>query len=382
MNFSLRTQWNLTENELARAVREARAAGAVFDLTVSNPTECGFAYDAEAILSPLSAPAALRYEPDPLGMLLAREAVVGYYGEHGAEVRAERLCLTTSTSEAYSFLFRLLCDAGDEVLVARPSYPLFDFIAQLDDVRLTEYPLLYDHGWHVDLHALRQAITPRTRAVIFVHPNNPTGNFASEAERAALEQLCVERGLALIVDEVFLDYALEEGAARSFAAGSSQALTFVLSGLSKVCGLPQMKVAWIAASGPAALVDAAMGRLEVIADTFLSVNAPMQHALPAWLAGRHALQQQVRERMRANLAALDERVRGTQADRLELGGGWTVVLRVPRAVGGRHFVEAALAASVITQPGKFYGLPEGRVVMSLLTPRETWDHGLALLPID
>jgi alanine-synthesizing transaminase len=382
MNFSSRTQWNLTENELARAVREARASGAVFDLTVSNPTACGFAYDADAILQSLSAPAALRYEPDPLGMMSAREAIALYYRDLGVKLDTGRLCLTTSTSEAYSFLFRLLCDPGDEVLVARPSYPLFDFIAQLDNVRLTEYALVYHDGWHIDLTALARAITPRTRAVIAVHPNNPTGNFVSPGEREALQRLCAEHGLALIVDEVFLDYGLDTHPPQTFAARNGQALTFVLSGLSKVCGLPQMKVSWIVASGPAALVDAAIARLEVIADTFLSVNAPMQQALPAWLAGRHALQLQVRERMRANLAALDERVRGTQADRLALGGGWTVVLRVPRSVGGRYFAEAAMAAGVVTQPGEFYGLPEGRIVLSLLTPRETWDCGLALLPID
>jgi alanine-synthesizing transaminase len=389
MRFSSRTGWELGENDLAASVREARASGReLFDLTVSNPTACGFAYDAAQLLAPLAESAALRYEPDPLGMIHAREAVARYYRDHGAEVALDRLCLTTSTSEAYSFLFRLLCDPGDEVLIARPSYPLFDYIARLDDVTLREYPLLYDpgaaldgaHGWQIDLHALEAAIGPRTRAVIVVHPNNPTGNFASGAEREALEQICAERGLALIVDEVFLDYALKPEQAMTFATGGP-ALCFVLSGLSKICGLPQMKASWIAASGPDALVREAMARLEVIADTFLSMNAPVQFALPRWLSQRAALQLQILERMRANLAALDARLAGTSAQRLAMQGGWTAVLRVPRDVGGRNFVDAALDGGVIVQPGEFYGLPAGRVVLSLLTPQATWEQGLARLPV-
>ena len=383
MNFSTRTNWDLAENDLAVAVRAVRAAGTeLLDLTVSNPTDCGFLYDAKALLNPLSQVEAMHYEPDPLGMATARAAVAQYYRDAGAEVAVERLCLTTSTSEAYSFLFRLLCDPGDEVLIARPSYPLFDFIARLDDVRLIEYPLLYDYGWHIDLHALEQAITPRTRAIVIVHPNNPTGNFASDAERTALDELCARRDLALIVDEVFLDYPVEEIRPRSFAAGRSQALTFVLSGLSKVCGLPQMKVSWIAANGPDDAVGRAMARIEVIADTFLSMNAPMQQALPHWLAGREELQRHIRARMQTNLTALDARLPGTQANRLETHGGWTVVLRVPRTVKGRPFAEAALEQGVVVQPGEFYGLPEGRVVLSLLTPSLAWERGLGLLPID
>ncbi len=390
MNFSLRTNWNLAENELTAAIRARRAAGqSLFDLTVSNPTRCGFAYDDAALLAPLSNIAALHYEPEPLGMITAREAVACYYSDAGSSIPLDRLCLTTSTSEAYSFLFRLLCSSGDEVLVARPSYPLFDYIAQLDDVRLREYPLLYDpnadipsgYGWAIDLHALEAAITPSTRAVILVHPNNPTGNFVYPSEREVLEAICVQHGLALIVDEVFLDYQLGE-AQRSFTTGDSQCLTFVLSGISKVCGLPQMKASWIAACGPQSLVGEAMQRMEIIADTFLSMNAPVQFALPTWLAMRHTFQQQVRDRMASNLALLDARLRSTSAQRLALQGGWTAVLRVPRSVDGKQFSEAALDRGVLVQPGEFYGLDEGRAVISLLTPPEIWTTGLKLLPID
>jgi alanine-synthesizing transaminase len=381
MQFSERTSWELSENSFAAALREARASGReLFDLTVSNPTACGFSYDDKALLSPLAEPAALLYEPEPLGMASARDAVAAYYRDAGADIPRDRICLTTSTSEAYSYLFRLLCDPGDEVLVASPSYPLFDYIARLDDVRLVQYPLLYDHGWLIDLHTLAASITDRTRAIIVVHPNNPTGHFCSASERQALQTLCAERGLALIVDEVFLDYPLPGVTAKSFAAEATPALTFVLSGLSKVCALPQMKCSWIANLGPHVETAAAMARLEIIADTFLSMNAPVQHALPAWLAGRHTMQEQIRTRMSENTTALDLALAGSACQRLEMDAGWTAVLRVPRTVGGVDFCAAALAGGVVLQPGEFYGLPEGRAVLSLLTLPETWRKGLALLP--
>jgi alanine-synthesizing transaminase len=379
MDFSRRTAWDLGEHELAAAVRVRRAGGEeVIDLTVSNPTSCGFGYDEALLLGPLASAAGLGYAADPLGMRAARAAVAGYYRDLGAEVAVERICLTTSTSEAYSFLFRLLCDPGDEVLVARPSYPLFDFLARLDDVELREYALLHDPhaGWSIDLDGLRAAIGARTRAVIVVHPNNPTGNFASAAERATLEALCAEKGIALLVDEVFLDYAIGEQQP-SFALGEARCLTFVLSGVSKICGLPQMKVSWMVAGGPGALVGAAMERVEVIADTFLSLNAPVQLALPVWLEQRHSIQRQILERVRENLGVLE----GAAGQRLGVEAGWTAVLRVPRTVDGVPFAEAAVGRGVLVQPGEFYGLPQGRAVVSLLTPVELWRRGLALLPL-
>jgi aspartate/methionine/tyrosine aminotransferase len=392
MRFSARTAWELGENALAAQLRERRTRGEqVLDLTVSNPTACGFVYEREALLSPLAGAAALEYEPEPFGLERARSAVAEYYRDHNAQVPIEHICLTTSTSEAYSYLFRLLCDPGDEILIARPSYPLFDFIARLDSVVLREYPLEYDPGatsasalaWTIDFAALRASITERTRAIVVVHPNNPTGNYTSDAERDELETLCAEHGLALIVDEVFLDYAISPSARpRSFASGDGPAPCFVLSGVSKVCALPQMKLSWIAARGPAETLRNALARLEIVADTFLSVNAPTQAALPSWLSGRKALHDQVRERVRRNLAALDARLRGTHADRLAVAGGWTAVLRVPREIEGQPFAEAALERGVLVQPGEFYGLPQGRAVVSLLSLPEVWDRGLKLLPID
>jgi aspartate/methionine/tyrosine aminotransferase len=364
-------------------VREARASGRrLYDLTVSNPTRCGFRYDVEALLGPLRDPRALVYDPNPHGMASAREAVARYYAGHGARVAADDLILTTSTSESYSFLFRLLCDAGDEVLVAQPSYPLFDFLADLDDVRLRPYPLFYDHGWWIDLALLERAITPRTRAVLVVHPNNPTGHWTGAGERERLEAICAQHGLALIVDEVFLDYPLREltPPPRSFACGPHPALTFVLSGLSKIAGLPQMKAAWIAALGPERVRAEALARLEIVADTFLSMNAPVQLAMPSWLAGCAAIQAQILERARGNLATL-RRIAAESPGRLqvlEADAGWSAVLTLPGCVGEAECAERlARERGVIVHPGSFYGMGEaGRVVISLIGPAEEFAAGI------
>src|SRR5258708_26557852 len=248
--FAKRTNWNLAPNRLSEALAGHRAAGKpLLDLTVSNPTECGFEYDSSAILKALSNPDALSYEPNPRGLESARRAVAGYYADRKEDVSAEDIFLTTSTSEAYSYVFRTLCDPGDELLIPSPSYPLFDFLAEIQDVSLVRYPLLYDHGWQIDFHALEQAITPRTRGVIVVHPNNPTGQFAKHAEMSKLNAICSAREMAIIADEVFLDFAFEENRPASFATNRG-APTFTLSGLSKISGLPQMKPAWLIPAGP------------------------------------------------------------------------------------------------------------------------------------
>ncbi len=378
--FSTRTAWDTTETSLAQATRERRSSGLPFiDLTASNPTHCGFNYDEPAILSALNDPRALLYDPNPRGMRSAREAVAQYYADHNASIDPEHIFLTTSTSEAYSYLFRLLADAGDEILIAQPSYPLFDFLAQLEDVRLVPYPLFYDHGWHLDIEALRRRITPRTKAIALVHPNNPTGHFTKPAERRQLEQICAEHGLALIVDEVFLDYAFPGNAAPSFAAGDHPALTFVLSGLSKVSALPQMKAAWLVAFGPDALLQSSLNRLEIIADTFLSMNAPIQRALPAWLASRAHMQDQIRSRVAANLAALDK-ILATQTliSRLEVEAGWYATLRVPALAPGEDLaIRLVRNHGVSVHPGSSFGFAEsGWLVLSLLTPPEEFLSGI------
>ena len=377
--FSDRTRWDLRETAYAAAVRTARAQSQpLLDLTASNPTTCGFAYDPAAWSEALCAPQSAIYNPDPRGLPSARAAVAEYYEQGtGVVVDPDAITLTTSTSEAYSFLFRLLCDPGDEILIAQPSYPLFEFLAALDSVRLVPYPLFYDHGWHIDLAALRAAITPHTRAIVVVQPNNPTGHFTQPQERQVLEALCVEHGLALIVDEVFLDYALDAepqrvARAHSFAAGAHPALTFVLSGLSKISALPQMKVAWIFSQGPQPALHEALSRLEVIADTFLSMNAPLQHALPALLAARHKMQRQILERTRANLVALDAQLsRQSLITRLHAEAGWYAILRVPALAADEETAVRLLQEQrVLVHPGSFYGMPaQGWLVLSLL-PRE------------
>lgn len=380
--FAKRTNWNLETNRLSAALEAHRAAGKpLIDLTVSNPTECGFAYDEKAILAALQNPAALKYEPNPRGLEVARNAVAQYYAEHCAAVSLNDIFLTTSTSEAYSFIFRTLCDPADELLIPEPSYPLFELLADIQDVRLVRYPLLYDHGWQIDFHTLEQAITPRTRGVIVVHPNNPTGHFCKPHEMQKLNEICAAREIAIIADEVFLDFALKEKLPATFAANSG-ALTFTLSGLSKICGLPQMKAAWLIASGAEPCKSEALARLEVIADTYLSMNAPIQWALPTLLGQRHAFQIQLMARVRENLAELDKQLVGQKfCSRLEVEGGWNAIIRVPATRTDDDLALELLATKgVYVHPGHLYDFSsEGFVVLSLITPEESFGEGIQLL---
>jgi len=373
MRFSRRTGWNTEESALARAHRlRAQAGLPIADLTASNPTRCGFDY-APDLLHALTDASAFDYDPQPRGSLRAREAVCGYYADHGALVRPEQVVLTTSSSEAYSYLFRLLCDPGNEILVPQPGYPLFDFLAALDDVRLKPAPLVYDHGWQMDPEGFRRTITPQARAIVVVHPNNPTGHFTKPWEAEALARICREFELSLIVDEVFLDYGFSDAGER-FVAGLAGAAVFVVSGLSKIAGLPQMKAAWIAAFGPERERGEALARLEIVADTFLSMNAPVQLAMASWLAGREGIQGQIRERARGNLATL-RRVAVESPGRLqvlEVDAGWSAVLGLPGCVGEVDCAERlARERGVIVHPGGFYGMGEaGRVVVSLIGSAE------------
>jgi len=380
--FADRTRWNLAPNRLSEALARRRAAGLpVLDLTVSNPTECGFEFEAKAILNALAHPAALTYAPNPRGMLPARQAVAEYYAGHGATVRPEDIVLTTSTSEAYSFVFRLLCNPGEAVLVPAPSYPLFEFLADLCDVHLARYPLIYDHGWQIDFHALERALTAATRAIVVVHPNNPTGHFTRAAEAERLSALSAERGLALVADEVFFDFPLVQEKPRTFAA-DSRALTFTLSGLSKICGLPQMKAAWVVTRGPEEEKARALDRLEVIADTYLSMNAPVQLAMPALLGLREGFERQVLSRLRRNLAELDRQLAAQRAcSRLNCEGGWYAVLRVPATRTDEELaVELLDTRGVYVHPGHFFDFPaNGFVVVSLLTPENCLAEGLRML---
>ena len=383
--FADRTNWNLDANRLSEALARHRAEGKqLLDLTASNPTECGFHYDGEAILRAVSSPAALVYTPDPKGLETARRAVSAYYAARGDDVPTGDIFLTTSTSEAYSFVFRTLCDPGDEVLVPEPSYPLFGFLADIHDVRLARYPLVYEDGWQIDFHALEQAITPRTRGVIVVHPNNPTGHFTRPEEVTKLSEICSAREMVLIADEVFLDFALTEKRPGSFAANAG-ALTFTMSGLSKISGLPQMKAAWLVTSGPQPLKTQALARLEVIADTYLSMNAPVQLAIPVFLEQRHGFQKQLMARVRKNLTEFDRQLAAQKScGRLKVEGGWYAVLREPARRGGRSdedlAIELLTSNGVYVHPGHFYDFPsDGYLIVSLITPEREFAEGARLL---
>jgi alanine-synthesizing transaminase len=377
--FSTRTNWNLNTTRLAESLARLRASKRkLIDLSASNPTEVGFRYDGASILKAFISPSALKYNPDPSGLRSARLAVGEYYLGLNEHVSADDLILTTSTSEAYSYVFRLLCNAGDELLIPSPSYPLFDFLAELQDVKLVRYPLFYDLGWHVDFHALRQAITPRTRGIILVHPNNPTGHYTKPGERETLNALCAEHELAIIADEVFLDFNLAGNGARSFVS-NGDALTFTMSGISKISGLPQMKLSWLAVSGPEEQKREALGRLEVIADTFLSMNATVQIAAPALLAQRHGFQEQLLGRVRSNLAELDSQLlEKKECSRLAVEAGWYAVLRVPVTRSDEDLaVELLEEHGVYVHPGHFYDFSgDGHLVVSLITPEREFREGL------
>ena len=358
MKFSARFPGELQANAFARLLAEKRRAGArVLDLTESNPTRAGIVYP-EGFLNGLAGDRAARYEPEPFGLLFAREEIARAY-----DAEADRVVLTASTSEAYSWLFKLFCDPGDEVLVPRPTYPLFEYLATFESVAVRNYSLFYDHGWFIDFHSLRRAATSRTRAIVVVNPNNPTGHFLARHEWPELASF----GLPVISDEVFRDYPLSPSAgALTTLQHLEDTPVFTLNGLSKAAGLPQLKLAWTIANHAAA---AALPRLELIADTYLSVGTPVQCALPGLLNFRSGVQRQIGERTRGNLAFL--RASGLRV--LDVEAGWYAI--VP------HDEDAALALlrdrDVLVQPGYFYDFEKpGYLVLSLLTPPETFQEGV------
>jgi aspartate/methionine/tyrosine aminotransferase len=386
--FTARTNWNLQTNRFARALDAHRSVGkALLDLTASNPTTCGFEYPAQEILSALADPRALEYSPESKGLRVAREAVAEYYsgrpgfGICAGSVDPERIILTAGTSEAYGYVFRLLCEPDDEILFPAPSYPLLEYLAALNDVRLVPYPLFYDHGWHMDLAALRAALTPRSRAVLVVHPNNPTGSFVMPKEAIELHSICADREMAVVSDEVFLDYSAESKPHSTFAF-DGPALAFTLSGLSKISALPQMKLAWLVASGPETLVQRAMERLEIVADTFLSPGTPVQLALPRLLGIREEIQRQLQSRIAANLAHLDSVLSPNKLlSRLDRQGGWYATLRVP-ATGSDEDLAVTLLEKhdVLVHPGRFFDFrQDGFLVLSLITPESDFREGVRRL---
>ena len=375
--FSRRFRWNLQPNRFSLLLEEKKRAGQrLLDLTESNPTRVGLQYARNEILRALSS-GGFDYEPSATGLDAAREAICRYYRDHSIEVTPDQLLITTSTSEGYGYLFKLLADPEDEILVPAPSYPLLDFLSAFEGVNLATYRLEYDHlgGWSLDIDSLEDAVTSRTRAIVVVSPNNPTGTFLSADERATLVRVCNRCNLVLIVDEVFLDYGPLDS--HSFA-DETRCLTFVLSGLSKVCGLPQMKLGWILTVSKEGYSREARDKLELISDTYLSVSTPVQHAAPMWLEMRHLVQDQIRRRVQSNLQVLSQLVHNTACRLLKSEGGWYSVVEVPRNVSEEELTLSLLEDDdVVVHPGYFFDFPrEAFVVLSLLTPPDAFNEGV------
>jgi aspartate/methionine/tyrosine aminotransferase len=385
--FSHRTAWPRRENALELALQKARGQGRVIlDLTASNPTRLGLhdRTEGDALLRALAHPISLVYDPHPFGGVEARRAVRDLLHPDGKGPPVEQVCLTASTSESYAYLFELFCDPGDAVLVPTPSYPLFDFLAGLEGVGLMRYPLRYDGEWHVDLPALRTvAADPRVRALLAIHPNNPTGNYLTRDELAAMTSLCAERQIGFICDEVFFDFALQPPGKQPRAGHAHQnspCLTFTLGGLSKSAGWPQLKLGYMVANGPGPEVNEAMERLGLIADSYLSVGAPIQAALPDVLTHSSGFRERVRARLSRNLALL----RRMSADKpwgvLQVEGGWNAILRVPQTTSSEDWAVRLVAdAGVLVQPGYFYELPESHLVVSLLVESHDLERGAEIL---
>jgi alanine-synthesizing transaminase len=379
--YSRRLPWSVPPSPLALLVEGEIARGAVLlDLTSSNPTRASLPYP-ETLLSALTHPAGLVYQPDPAGVPAARAAIAGYYAERGHAVDPEHLVLTASTSEAYAWLFKLLCDPGDAVLVPAPSYPLFDYLGALECVLLRPYPLGFDGHWYLDVAELGR-VSDGAKAALLVHPNNPTGSFLSRTEWEALVPLAEARGLALVVDEVFSDFVLTSGGDRlDSTVSEKRVLTFTLSGLSKVVGLPQLKLGWIHVGGPAVAVAEALARLELIADTYLSVSTPVALATPQLLGERERLAAPIAERTAGNLVRMAEAVRDSPVSLLPVAGGWYAMLRLPRTRSDEDWAMTLVARDgVLVQPGYFYDVPlEACLIISLLTPPEILKEGLGRL---
>ena len=377
--FSDRTAWDTAINAFAQRRADLERAGVrLLDLTESNPTRCDFP-PLPGLVDDLADPANLQYEPSPTGGLAARRAVAALYEAKGVSVDPARIVLTASTSEAYSFLFRLLANPGDEFLAPTPSYPLLAYLADVNDVTLVPYPWRLQERWRVDLPAAARAVTPRTRALVVVSPNNPTGACLRRAEQAALVELCRRRELALIADEVFADYRwATDPDIPATLADCRDCLTFVLGGLSKTLGLPQMKLGWIVMTGPDALVQQALSRLEVIADTYLSVNTPVQRALPGWLAQTPAIQAPIRRRIADHRRRLREVWPGHL---LPADGGWSAVLRIPQLANDEAFALELMATQhVVVYPGALFGFEApGHLVLSLLPPPDAFGEGVRRL---
>ncbi|MCB9772450.1 MAG: pyridoxal phosphate-dependent aminotransferase [Candidatus Omnitrophica bacterium] len=380
MRFARRTEWELTPNKITGILEDFKKNGQkILDLTESNPTRCGFAYSQNGLLNQLATPDNMLYVPLTQGLLSSRQAIAAYYQNQNIAISPDQIFLTASTSEAYTFLFRLLADPGDTVLFPSPSYPLFDFLVDLNDLERGFYPLVYNDTWVVDFAELGNHITRQTKAIVTVNPNNPTGTFIKKEELAQLNKVCCAARCALISDEVFFDYAFDRKAHFLSFAANTENLTFTLGGLSKTLGLPQMKLSWIVVNGPQDMMREAIGRLEVIADTYLSVNTPVQNALPSWLASRPVIQDEIMKRVCTNREYLlrnftDHRL-GTV---LHADGGWYLILKLIGSVDEEELIEQLLLEDqVYVHPGYFFNFNEGSyLILSLLPLTKTFSEGV------
>ncbi len=382
VNFSTRTNWPLDSNPLIQRLEALRRRNVpLIDLTESNPTRCHFPYPAKDILQNLSKAKNLLYEPSSAGMLKARQAVADYYDRKGYRIHPQQIILTSSTSEAYAFLFRLLLNVDDAVLIGQPSYPLFQCLLELNDARADFYPLLYNKSrWYIDMAALENCIGPKTKSIILVNPNNPTGSYLNLEELHILNQLCRKHHLSLICDEVFADFAFLSNPSRVCSlVSNNDVLTFSLGGISKSLALPQMKLGWIILSGPDEQVKNAFGRLEIIADAYLSVNTPSQNALSEWFGFQNKIQGAIRQRTKNNLTYLKETaLTNTEIEYFEIEGGWYGILRLPATYSEGDWVIQLLEKDyVFVHPGYFFDFKEEPyIVVSLLPEEKIFQEGI------
>ena len=382
MKFSKRvSQWPADANPITEALERLRKAGrAVIDLTQSNPTKCSFNYLTPGILAPLRNGKNLRYEPDPHGLLEGRKAICRYYADKGIPLEPEQIFITSGTSEAYSFLFRLLLDINDKILIPQPSYPLFDYLAGLNDAAVGNYSLVYENGWRIDMENFERQIQKGAKALIVLNPNNPTGNFISQKERERINDLCGARDLPVISDEVFLDFILDKkGVDPKSFAGNNKVLAFTLSGISKILGLPQMKLSWIVVNGPENLRREAISRLEIIADTYLSANTPSQRALAAWFKGQRRIHGEMRARFLENRDYLTEKTSKVKnIEILKCEGGWYSILKIRSQFSDEETVLRLLKEQgVLVYPGYFFDFEgEDYLVLSHLLPPERFRAGI------
>ncbi len=382
--FSTRTNWNLTPNKSSRLIEERRAKGLlILDLTESNPTLCGFHYPQEDILGALLNPENLIYEPNSKGLQKTRAAVAEYYSSHSIDINPENIFLTASTSEAYTFIFRLLMDVGDEILVPKPSYPLMEYLTKISDVEIKYYNLLYDGEWFFDFDSITRNISKKTKAILLIHPNNPTGSYIKKEEYKTLVEVCASNNLALIADEVFLDYSFYEDESRvNSLAEKKDVLTFTFSGISKIIGLPQMKLAWIVVNGREDVGREAISRLEIIADSYLTVSTPIQNAAKNWFSLREKQNGDIRNRIKVNYEFLVDRTKNNSLIKvMNVEGGWNAILQIPQLKSDEEWVEYFLTNhGVIVQPGFFYDFDrDGFWVVSLLTTPDIFQKGIDII---